>query len=333
MASHAQSAAVKHKRTARILSSHNYSIYGVTLETEERFPELALLATKKSGPANKIFVGRQSKLSLSKNKKRWNSFYGLDYWLDSRRRLAVIQSPTVGVFRINFEKRRIDWAAARKISHQFIHAILRARILGFAVSHATPSLLLHASVVVRGGQGVAIGGVIAEGKSTLTAACLSKGFSLLSDDIAVIRKKQNRFILYPGAPEFRLWPKTARQFQKVGMHGVRLSPEVKKQKFLLGPKTAWRFTKKPVPLRVVYILSRKKGDGKIQIENLSGQEALTEILKCFYNPIMEQPGVLRHHFEMAVQVARHVPIKRLVYPSGFDKLDAVRNAIVRDLKR
>ena len=311
--------------------SHYYQIYGINLETAHPFPELSPLAIKKTPAGNTITIGPKKNLPLRRSKKGWNSFYGLDYWLNSRDQLAVIQSPTVGVFHVDFRKKRIDWAA-RKVSSQFLHAVLRARILGFVVSHMTPSLLLHASVVVRQGQGIALGGVIAEGKSTLTAACLSKGFSLLCDDIAVIRRKGNRFLLYPGAPEFRLWPDAARQFRRAGMEGVRLCPEMKKQKFLLGRQTPWQFTKTPVPLRVFYTLSRKKRGG-IQIENLKGQEALTEILKCFYNPIMEDAKVLRRHFEMAAEVAQRVSIRRLVYPSGFSRLDSVRQAILRDFKK
>lgn len=309
-----------------------YQLYGVIIETEDPFPDLTPVPPpRRDIPSQRIFVARQEKLSLWRAKNGWSSFYGLDYWFSSDRRFAVIQSSKIGVYRIDFKRKRIRWSPAQKASSTYCHAMLRVRILGFLVSHMTPSLLLHASVVVRKGVGIALGGFTTAGKSTLTACCLNDGFSLLSDDIAAIQKENGSFFLHPGSPEFRLWPWTARRLNPQGAQGEYITPEVKKKKFILGPASPWRFTDNPVPLRAIYLLSRKGRGDEVRIENLHGKEAVLGVLENIYNPIFKNSKLLAHQLEMAAPLIRKVSVKRLVYPSGFVHLPRVRSAIVKDI--
>lgn len=309
----------------------HYRLYGVLIESADPFPGLTPVSPEGVSEEGIVIEGRRE-LPLRRVRGNWTSFYGLDYWFSPDRRFALIQSREVGVFRVDFQKKKIEWGAASKISSTYAHAILRVRIVGFLVSHLVPFLLLHASVVVEGKKGVAFGGVIASGKSTLTASCLNNGFSLLSDDIAALQRENGHFLLHPGAPEFRLWPWTASRLNPHQVKGERVAPEVKKKKFLLGPETPWRFEDKPVPLRRLYLLSRKKG-AKVRIESLHGREALIGVLQNIYNPILGHRDVLRRQLEMAADLVQRVPVKRLVYPSGFSRLARVRRAITEDLRK
>ncbi len=130
----------------------------------------------------KILTGFRNKLILCRSRKCWNSFNGLDYWLSTESRFAIIQSPQVGIFRIDFRERKIDWKAAEKISSERLQAILRARIVGFAISHF-PKLLLHASVVVRGIRIVNL-----EGKKALTSV-LRNLYNPIIKDPKILRKQ------------------------------------------------------------------------------------------------------------------------------------------------
>lgn len=55
-----------------------------------------------------------------------------------------------------------------------------------AVLERSPALLLHCGVVVRNGTCVLIPGESGIGKSTVTAACLRRGFDYMSDEMAAI---------------------------------------------------------------------------------------------------------------------------------------------------
>jgi len=308
-----------------------YRIFGVIIESDFPFPGLASFPSLQYSSGERIFISSCKNLAPRRTKSGWNTFYGLDYWFSSDQRLAIIQSSETGVFRIDFQRKRIDWSSVGEISQEYTCVLLRVRIVGFLVSHLIPALLLHASVVVRNGKGIALGGMVAAGKSTLTASCLNDGFSLLSDDIAALQPNNGHFLLHPGVPEFRLWPWTARRLNPPGMKGEYLAPEIKKKKFLLGPDAPWRFTNKPVPLSCLYLLSRKKKMEGIRIESLKGRKALMGVLENIYNPMIKNPNVLGQQLEIASRLIQKVPVKRLIYPSGFSHLSKVRQAILKDL--
>lgn len=62
------------------------------------------------------------------------------------------------------------------------------------------ALQLHASVVSRGGLGICIFGEGGAGKSTLAAEFVNRGFSLLDDDRAVLRKGKGGLTVYGNCP-------------------------------------------------------------------------------------------------------------------------------------
>ncbi len=61
------------------------------------------------------------------------------------------------------------------------------------------ALLIHAAVVERDGRAVVMPGYTGSGKSTLTAALISKGWRLLSDEVAIIDLKDGSLLPYPRA--------------------------------------------------------------------------------------------------------------------------------------
>src|SRR4029077_10951164 len=53
-------------------------------------------------------------------------------------------------------------------------------------------ICLHASAVIVDGRAIALFGLAGAGKSTTVAACALRGFSVLSDDVAVLADLGNR---------------------------------------------------------------------------------------------------------------------------------------------
>ena len=45
--------------------------------------------------------------------------------------------------------------------------------------------------------------------TTIAAALVARGHALLADDVAAIRLDDSRALVYPGMPQFRLWPDAA----------------------------------------------------------------------------------------------------------------------------
>ena len=298
------------------------------MASEILFPELKFVQNDMTAADITI---RKKNFTLNVPEKGGDSFHGLTYWFDLVKRFALIRTLRGSDFRVNFSQSSICWRAFKKSSPEFARFILRGRAISLILPYLEPSLLLHSSVVVANGKGVGLCGDVGAGKTTLTAYFLNKGFSLLSDDLALIHKKNGGFVLEPGSPEIRLWPEGARYLNLTGLKGKPLFPEVKKLRFDLTPTTRWRFVERRVPLRRLYFLSRNKSK-KIDIKNLQNQEALVEILRSAYNPFLKDPEILTQQFEMTMQLMEKIPIKRLSFPSGYAYLPKIHNAVLQDLE-
>jgi hypothetical protein len=72
-------------------------------------------------------------------------------------------------------------------------------------------LIMHASCVNVGGKAIVIAGDKFQGKSTLVAALIRRGHSLLSDDVTVLffDSREKRMKALPGMPVLKLWPNAA----------------------------------------------------------------------------------------------------------------------------
>ena len=242
----------------------------------------------------------------------------------------MVDSPQGGQFRVQIDERRIEWNPSEKSSPELARVLLRGKVLGVLLSHSS-SILLHANVVAWKNQGVCLCGPIGQGKSTLTASLLGGGFSLLSDDTAVIQEHGDSFIVQPGTPEIRLWPAALRALGGRNDSGEPLYRETRKRRLILHSDSPWQFSRRSVPLRGLYFLHRSR-KGKLRAEELRGKEALLEVLRNIYIPVIPNPEVSARQFETAERLIHGIPIKRLHFPSGLCHLPRLRKAILEDLR-
>ena len=306
-----------------------YEIYGTTLESEIPFPEL--------GPVQIDGKNRQNKISFRINNFDQSSFVekeslpGFTYWFGPDLRTIVVDSPSLGQFRLCPQERVIDWKRSNPCSIDFARTVLKGNVLSLLLSHLPSLLILHGNVLALDGKGIVLCGPRQEGKSTFTAALLNEGFSLLSDDIVVIEKTKNAFVVRPGAPEIRLWPQSVSLLKSLPIRGRLLYPRTQKERFLIDSKNTWRFTRKVVPLKAIYLLTRRK-TGRILIQDLKGREGLMAFLKNIYWGVIRDPKTRERQFEIGSELFDKIPIKRLTYPSGFNHFLPLKRALMKDLK-
>lgn len=311
---------------------NRYQIYGYTLESEIPFPELASLPEENFSNGNKISfrIGISKPSGFLQKSIRLN---GLRYHLPNGNHTAEIVSPLAGRFRVFLRRNLIEWIPSKQRNEDLARVILKGKALGFLLSHAPSLFLLHANVVVYEKQAVGFCGNIGNGKSTLTAHLVKNGLSLLSDDVAVLRMEGNYFRVYPGAPEIRLWPKSFRELKIKEIEGESLYPQTLKRRFFLNGNGSWSFTSKPSNLRTLYFLSRQSKGGSIRVENLKGHEAVMELLKNLYIPVLQEPRILKRQLAWADRLASKISLKRLFYPTGFQYLPRVRETILKELRQ
>lgn len=311
-----------------------YPLYGRVLASNISFPDFQACRSSKplKRPRDVIrLVKRRSPFFDWPSKAAWKTFDGLEYAARPEDGTVFLRSRLAGRFAVRCGARIIEWKPAGNRSGPLARVLLKGKALGLLLSSFPSSLVLHANVLIWHGRAVLICGPRGRGKSTLSAALLSRGLSLLSDDMGVLRERGRRLFLQAGPPEIRLWPEAMRGFGLDAEAGEPLYPETAKRKIGPAGNARWKFGARPAPLDRMYILTRGKGPARI--EPLGEREGFLEVLKHLYIPLLEGRSDLGRQFEMAKRLALSSPPRRLVMETGFDRLEKTVAAVKRDLGR
>lgn len=216
-------------------------------------------------------------------------------------------------------------------------SLVELRLLGPVLSYwlerqGIPTL--HASAVRIGCGAVGFLAAPGEGKSGLASALVATGSALLTDDILAIEEQDGTFRGRPAYPQMRMWPDEALHFFGRFEDLPRVHPELEKRRVKVGPGGFGLFQDLPLPLSLLYVTERIRGGGSLEIRELSRQEALIELIRHSFSPtLVEAAGLQPARFDRLARLVQQVPVKRLRYPSGFDLLPRVAEAVRLDLER
>jgi hypothetical protein len=201
---------------------------------------------------------------------------------------------------------------------------------------------LHATAVAVDGAAVAFLGRSGYGKSTLGAAFLQDGSPILTDDLLIVKQERDQWLAYPGPPRLKLLPKPAKMFFGKRASGVPMNPETSK---LVIPLETPQAMPEAVPLRVLYVLNpprsrdmegaarvRAGNSSAIRLRRLQGRQALLALVRNSYNDWLAEPARLSRQIAEYARLASQVPVIRLSYPRRMASLEAVRKAVLADLR-
>jgi hypothetical protein len=226
----------------------------------------------------------------------------------------LIQDDRIEVF---LERTRLDLAELRFLGPVFSYWLERRGLT-----------TLHASAVAVNGQGVAFLSRHGGGKSGLAAAMVRAGHPLLTDDLLAVEETGDHWKVQPSYPEMRMWPDEAAWFAGSIEDLPFVQTDSEKRRVEIGP-----FQESPAPLSRIYVASRRpETEGGIEIQPLSRSEALIELVRHSFSPrLMEAAGLQPARLDRLARLVRSVPVHRLVYPTGFDRLPLVVASIIKSL--
>jgi hypothetical protein len=216
--------------------------------------------------------------------------------------------------------------------------LVEIRLLGEVFSiwlelHGMPAL--HASAIVKNGTGGKTAAFLSTnkgGKSVLAATLMQEGHSLLTDDILAIEERGSNFLGRPGYPQMRMWPSEAEHFLGRYQDLEIVHPRYSKRRVPVGPDGLGSFHGDAAPLAILYLPHRLQSPTDIKIEPISPKDAVIELIRnSFSARIVEVLGLSLLRMSFFSRLAMRVPMRRLVYPSGFQHLPKVREAIIADL--
>ena len=190
--------------------------------------------------------------------------------------------------------------------------------------------VLHGSCLTRDGASFGLLAQSGTGKSTLATALSERGWALVTDDLIPLEPHPNGCLIRPGLPFSRLWPDTGRRFFAGFEHFPRVHPDLEKRKVTHRSDGSDRFCREARILTRLIILERSEPEHPLEIEALTGARALTTLIGVSYRPDPLEPlGLQGPLMEALSRVVERVPVFLIRFPSGFDRLDEVCDAIER----
>lgn len=219
--------------------------------------------------------------------------------------------------------------------HHLVESYLLGPVLGYWLERRKIPVLHASAVTVDGATAAAFLALKGTGKSGMAAALLQRGAALLGDDLVPVEARDAAFLARPSFPQMRMWPDEAACFVGRWEHLPRVSPGTDKRWVPIGPCGFGAFHDAALPLACLYLLERSPaGDDPIEIREVSPRDALIELLRHSFTPLLvEAAGLQPARFDLLSRLVLQVPVRRLRYPSGFEHLPRVAEAVQRDLDR
>lgn len=197
--------------------------------------------------------------------------------------------------------------------------------------------MLHASAVVTARGAVGFLATSGAGKSSLAATFVHAGHPLLTDDLLPIRRVGETWMGAPGYPQMRMWPEVAVRFLERVSDLSPVHPDESKLRVPIGAHGFGSFCVCARPLVALYLPRRRDPathGTAIDVVPLSPTEAVFTLIEhSFAAALIHGLPSQRERLRLLAPLARQLPIWRLLYPSGYEHLSRVRQAILDDLAR
>ncbi|MBI4611278.1 MAG: hypothetical protein HY726_19995 [Candidatus Rokubacteria bacterium] len=235
-------------------------------------------------------------------------------------------------FVISADGRRIAGRSLDGGSVEAFQTYLLGQVLSFALLKQGIDSL-HATVVVVDGKAVAFVGDCGYGKSSLGAAFLQAGHSLLTDDLLVVEENGHSFRAWPGPPRIKLFPEVAKRVFGDGVVGTPMNPLTPKLVIRLAWKMSWLGA---APLKAIYVLTppaQNTRRARVTIRPLAPRQAFLALLKNTFNAVIVEPERLARQFDLTARLVARIPVRLLAFPRDLARLPAVRAALESDLRR
>ncbi len=234
-------------------------------------------------------------------------------------------------FLVSPDGRTIEGHELGQTSLESLQTYLLGQVLSFALLrqgreplHATAVLVEKGAIGFLGDSGF--------GKSTLGAAFLGAGYSLVTDDLLVIEPDgSGGFATWPGPARIKLFPHVAAALLGDHGRGVPMNPDTEKCIIPLDAQQAVA-PDRTVPLTALYILAPDEGVGGPAapvIGDLSAREACLALIANTFNTLAVEPERLTVQFEQTARLAQEIPVRTLAWPRDLTRLDEVREALLR----
>lgn len=244
------------------------------------------------------------------------------YWRNGSRGRYRLNWPDAGVFDLDAPRGHVRCHLRRDARPDSAAEVLRGPVCSFfLVEHGFEPL--HAGAVLLGGRCVAFVGMPGAGKSSLIAYLARHRARFFADDVLPLRFSRRAVRAWPGLAQIRLAPRSLRALH---WRGRTLSATRWKSTLEARPGRGAR------PVTRIYLLDRHAARSAVLLKKLTPREAFVELVSHTRNIAESARDRMRNQMHVCGWLANRVAVRRLIYPDGFGRLAAVRQAILEDLR-
>ncbi len=206
-----------------------------------------------------------------------------------------------------------------------ISAFLTGTTFG-ALMHQRRLLPLHASAVIYNGKCLVFSGISGAGKTTLAAAIVNAGGTLVADDISVIDFKGERPAVCPAFPTMKIWEDSLKH---LGLSSAGLEPVRSELKKYYLPVS--RFSSAYTGIHKIFVLNTHNKP-EVEVKPLQGVDKFRVLKKHTYLfRGIPHTGLEKNHFHLVNQLASIIPVILLTRPNGEFNTDKLLQIIVENL--
>ena len=235
----------------------------------------------------------------------------------------LLRFPDLADFEVSADgKEVVAWPASEDDDATVEHLYINQMVPLALSRQGRPTF--HASVVTVPGGVVAFLGQSGMGKSTLAASFALNGSPFLSDDALLVEETNSGCEAQPSHPSIRLWEDSVDQLVDASSStSVPISYSTK-ARLLAGD--ALTYSSEPQRLLAAYLLESNDA-AKIAIRTLSGLDRHMAWVHNSFLLDIEDPDLLKQHFDWTHRISSAVPTFALDYPRNYGILPDVRNAV------
>lgn len=197
-----------------------------------------------------------------------------------------------------------------------------------AILHQRGYMPLHGSCVTDGKHSVLITGDSGAGKSTLAAEFLSRGWKLLTDDVAPVYDIDSIPMAQSSYPSQKLWQDSLAHYkrQEEDIHSLYFNEN--REKF--GVNVSEYFYDGSAPLS--FVIRLIPADMPCTIQTMEGMTSVDQLMQNTYRSFMIAPENRERHFRRCVALANKVPMAYITRQNGMQCAATLYEMIMSYLK-
>lgn len=295
--------------------SHQYDLYGLRIESNI---ELAGLTGCRDNKPADITICQQPEIQVPVAEST-RFLYSRTLEDGS----IYLQANEVCRAQIRPREGLIQWEPGRHTHAEAAQAYVLAAGLSYCLI-ARGIEPTHGTALLVNGEAIALIGDSGYGKSTLAAGFVAAGHPLITDDMLILQRRGQRWMVLPGAARLKLYP-AVRDALLPGNKAVRMNPFTDKEVMLLDGVS------QPAPLRTIYLLPRVAAQAKqIRFRRVTPRAAFFALLRNTFSNTPQHAERLKNQFEFATAVSASMPVRAVRYPKLLERVPEVVRAICED---